>query len=91
MKWGSRGLNWWAGKGEGRGNPLESLFGGDREAKAGAGASYTCNVTLNPPLTVKLKSLKQSSNFIFRFWDVLVCVNCLPDVHTGHGPQKGAD
>ena len=29
--------------------PLESLFGGDREAKAGAGAFYTCNVTPTHP------------------------------------------
>ena len=61
MKWGSRGLNWWAGKGQ---TPLESLFGGDREAKAGAGASYTCNVTpTHPSLTVKLNSLKESSSY----------------------------
>ena len=33
-------LNWWAGGA----NPLESLFGGDREAKAGEGA-------MSPPPT----------------------------------------
>ena len=49
--------------GEGQ-TPLESLFGGGREEKAGAGASYTCNVTpTHPPFTVKLKSLKESSSY----------------------------
>ena len=72
----------------GRGGAEDSLFGGAREAKAGAGgASYTCNVTL-APLTVKLKSLKQSSYFRFRFWNLLVNVDrCLPNVDTGHGTR----
>ena len=87
MKWGSGGLNWWAG----RGSPppwipyLEAP-GRQRQVQEGR-PSYTCNVTL-APLTVKLKSLKQSSYFRFRFWNVLVNVDRrLPNVDTGHGPR----
>ena len=83
MKWGSRGLNWWAGrgnphhpipglnwwagKGEGRGKPPSKPYL-EATGKAGAGASYTCNVI---PLDCQAEESQPEFIFQIDFWDLL--------------------